>query len=95
MKTLFLLMAQYDALPVIPLQWVQRDFFSHLDVKKLAAKCAMGDIRLPLVRMDPSSQKSPKGVGIQDLAVYLDARQEAARKELLQLSRQDFSPSSP
>jgi hypothetical protein len=84
-KTIFLLMAQYDARPVIPLEWVQRDFFSHLDVKKLAAKCSTGDIKLPLVRIDPSSQKSQKGVGIQDLADYLDDRQRAARKELQQL----------
>lgn len=86
MKTIFFLMAQYDARPVIPLEWVQRDFFSHLDVKKLAAKCTTGEIRLPLVRTDPSSQKSPKGVGIQDLAQYLDDRQQAARKELEQLA---------
>lgn len=87
MKTIFLLMAQYDARPVIPLEWVQRDFFKHLDVKKLAAKCTTGEIRLPLVRTDPSSQKSPKGVGIQDLAQYLDDRQHAARRELEQLQR--------
>ncbi|WP_295985180.1 pyocin activator PrtN family protein [uncultured Variovorax sp.] len=87
MKTIFLLMAQYDARPVIPLEWVQRDFFAHLDVKKLAAKCTSGEIRLPLVRTDPSSQKSPKGVGIQDLAEYLDGRQQAARKELAQFTR--------
>ena len=85
MNTLFLLMAQYDARPVVPLEWVQRDFFNHLDVKKLAAKCTKGEIMLPLVRVDPSSQKSPKGVGIQDLAEYLDSRQQAARKELAQL----------
>lgn len=77
-------MAQYDARPVIPLEWVQRDFFAHLDVKKLAAKCTMGEICLPIVRTDPSSQKSTKGVGLLDLANYLDARQEAARKELYQ-----------
>lgn len=86
MRTIFLLMAQYDARPVIPLEWVQRDFFSHLDVKKLAAKCSAGEIRLPLVRTDPSSQKSPKGVGILELAQYLDERRQAARKELDQLT---------
>ncbi|ATA55368.1 Pyocin activator protein PrtN [Variovorax boronicumulans] len=85
MKTFFLLMAQYEARPVIPLEWVQRDFFSHVDVKKLAAKCMAGDIQLPLVRIDPSSQKSQKGVSIQDLAEYLDSRQQAARKELAQI----------
>jgi Pyocin activator protein PrtN len=57
-KTIFFLMAQYDARPVIPLEWVQRDFFNHLDVKKLAAKCTSGEIMLPLVRTDPKSQKS-------------------------------------
>jgi hypothetical protein len=71
LKTIFLLMAQYDARAVIPLEWVQRDFFSHLDVKKLVAKCTTGEILLPLIRTDPSSQKSLKGVGIQDLADYL------------------------
>lgn len=85
MKTIFLLMAQYDARPIIPLEWVQRDFFTHLDVKKLTAKCTTGEIRLPLVRTDPSSQKSPKGVSLQDLAQYLDDRAQAARKELSQL----------
>ncbi|MBB1603337.1 pyocin activator PrtN family protein [Variovorax sp. UMC13] len=85
MKTLFLLMAQYDARSVIPLEWVQRDYFTHLDVKKLAAKCTTGEIRLPLVRTDPSSQKSQKAVGLLDLAEYLDGRQQAARKELDQL----------
>lgn len=85
MKTIFLLMAQYDARAIIPLEWVQRDFFSHLDVKKLAAKCTTGEIMLPLVRMDPSSQKSSKGVGLHDLAEYLDRRQQAARKELAQV----------
>lgn len=85
MKTVFLLMAQYDARAIIPLEWVQRDFFSHLDARKLAAKCVTGEIKLPLVRLDPSSQKSTKGVALQDLADYLDARQQAARKELEQM----------
>jgi hypothetical protein len=85
MNTIFLLMARYDAQPVIPLEWVQRDFFTHLDIKKLAAKCTTGEILLPVIRIDPSSQKSSKGVSIQDLADFLDNRQLAARKELEQL----------
>lgn len=85
MKTIFLLMALYDGRPLIPLEWVQRDFFMHLDAKKLAAKCASGEIMLPVVRTDPSSQKSAKSIAIQDLAQYLDDRQQAARKELEQL----------
>lgn len=38
--------------------------FPPLNVKKLAAKCTTGEIKLPLVRLsriDPSSQKSPEG----------------------------------
>lgn len=85
MKTIFLLMAQYDAQAVVPIERVQRDYFAHLDVKKLIAKCAAGEIRLPLVRTDPTSQKSAKGVSLEDLAAYLDARRDAARKELEQL----------
>lgn len=85
MKTIFLLMAQYDGQAIVPLERVQRDYFSHLDVQKLTAKCATGKIRLPLVRTDPTSQKSAKGVSLEDLAAYLDARREAARKELEQL----------
>jgi hypothetical protein len=86
MKTIFLLMAQYDAQAVIPIERVQRDYFAHLDVKKLIAKCVSGEIRLPLVRTDPNSQKSAKGVSLQDLADYLEARQRAAREEMAQLS---------
>lgn len=88
MKTIFLLMAQYDARVIVPLEWVQRDFFSHLEVRKLASKCISGEIQLPLVLIDPSSQKSSKGVGLQDLAEYLDNRQHAARKELKQVKPQ-------
>lgn len=68
MKTVFLLMAQYDARVIIPLEWVQRDYFPHLDLKTLAARCSVGKIKLPLVRTDPGSQKSLKGVSLQDLA---------------------------
>jgi len=89
-KTIFFLMAQYNARAVIPLEWIQRDFFSHLDVKKLASKCSSGVIQLPLVRTDPSSQKSSKGVAIQDLANYIDKRQEAARKEMEQLRQHEI-----
>jgi hypothetical protein len=47
---LFLLMAQYDGLAVIPLEWVQRDYFRHLKVEKLLRKIQAGEIALPLVR---------------------------------------------
>jgi hypothetical protein len=86
-------MAQYDARAIIPLEWIQRDFFNHLDVKKLAAKCTRGEILLPLVRTDPSSQKSSRGVGIQELAEYLESRRKAVHKELEQFRSANTSDS--
>lgn len=82
MKTFFILMAQYDCRAVIPIDLVQRDYFSHLDVPKLLRKCAGGEINLPIIRTDPSSQKSAKGVSVQALAAYIDAREQEAKIEM-------------
>jgi Pyocin activator protein PrtN len=86
MKTSFLLMAQYDGLAVIPIEWVCRDYFRHLTVEKFLRKALAGEISLPIVRME-GSQKSAKGVHVNDLAAYLDKQTEAARKECEQLKR--------
>lgn len=85
MKTSFFLLALYDGLPVIPVDWVCRDFFSHLSPDKFIRKCSSGEICLPLVRIEPSKQ-SAKGIHIQDLAEYIDKRREAAQKELAQMT---------
>jgi hypothetical protein len=84
MNTAFLLMARYNGLPVIPVDVVVKDFFSHLTVEKFLAKTLHGDIALPIVRSE-SSQKCAKGVSITELAQYLDQQIEAARKECEQL----------
>ena len=84
LNTSFLLMAQYSGRAVIPLELVCRDYFSHLDVPKFLRKVASGEIALPVVRIE-GSQKSARGVHLQDLADYLDARRAAALKELRQL----------
>jgi hypothetical protein len=81
MNTAFLLIAQYGGKAIIPIEDVCRDYFSHLKVTKLVQKISAGEIAIPLVRIE-SSQKSAKGVYLTDLAVYLDVRIEAARKEL-------------
>jgi hypothetical protein len=86
MKTSFLLLAQYDGLAVIPVEWVCRDYFRHLTVEKFLRKVLVGEVALPLVRIE-SSQKSAKGVHINDLAAYLDKQADAARKECEQLKR--------
>jgi hypothetical protein len=83
-KTSFILLAQYDGLAVIPLEWVQRDYFRHLNVEKLQRKVLAGEISLPIIRME-GSQKASKGVHITDLADYLDKVADAARKECEQL----------
>ena len=85
MKTSLLLMAQYDARAVIPVDVVCRDYFQHLTPEKFVRKCSAGEINIPLMRME-GSQKCAKGVHLQDLAEYLDARRAAAVKEARQLA---------
>jgi len=86
MKTIFLLMAQYDARVIVPIDMVCRDYFAPLTVPTLLRKISAGEIRLPLVRME-ASQKGAKGVHVEDLAAYIDARRAAALKECEQLGR--------
>lgn len=85
MNTAFLLMAQYGGKAVIPIEDVCRDYFSHLNATKLVQKITAGEIAIPLVRIE-ASQKCAKGVHLNDLAKYLDARVEAARKEMIALT---------
>lgn len=80
MKTLWLLAARYDGMPVVPIDQVAADFFPHLSGTNLIRKINEGDIDLPLVRME-ASQKAAKGVALVDLAAYVEARIEEARKE--------------
>lgn len=86
MNTAFLLMAQYNGKAIIPAGDVVRDYFPHLTLDKFVRKVSMGEIRLPLVRIEPNSQKAAKGVHLTDLASYLDERRAAAVKEARQLA---------
>lgn len=86
MNTTFLLLAQYGATAIVPLDVVCRDYFSHLTPDKLNRKISLGEIKLPLVRME-GSQKTAKGVHVEDLAKYIDERRAAAVKECEQLCR--------
>ena len=86
MKTAFLLMAQYDGIAVIPVEWVCRDYFRHLTVEKFLRKVLAGEISIPVVRME-GSQKAAKGIHVADLSSYLDKQTEAARRECEQLRR--------
>lgn len=87
MNTVFLLMAQYSAKAVIPVATVVKDYFPHLTPSNFVRKVSVGEINIPLVRIEPRSQKSTKGVHVSDLADYLDARRAAAVKEAQQLNK--------
>jgi len=84
LNTAFLLMAQYNGKAIIPLADVCRDYFSHLTREKLLRKVMAGQIPLPIIHIE-RSQKSARGVHLQDLADYLDKRRAAATKECAQL----------
>lgn len=86
MNTAFLLMAQFDGLAVIPAETVCAHYFPHLKPDQFLRKVGSGEIKLPLVRAE-TSQKSAKGVHLQDLADYLDGRRAAAQKELEAMTR--------
>ncbi|WP_261505730.1 pyocin activator PrtN family protein [Burkholderia multivorans] len=87
MNTVFILMAQYGATAVVPIERVCRDYFSHLTPEQLVRKVSLGEIALPLVRIE-GSKKSAKGVHVEDLAKWIDARRAAAVKECDQLCGQ-------
>lgn len=80
MNTVYLLMAQYGARAIIPIEDVCRDFFSPLTLPSLMRKISAGDIALPVIRME-RSQKCAKGVHISDLAAFIDKQRAAAIKE--------------
>lgn len=81
MKTAFMLLARYDGLPIIPIETICADYFSHLTPEKFMRKVALREIDLPVVRME-ESKRSARGVHVNDLAAFLDRQTEAARREL-------------
>jgi len=84
-NTVFFLMAQFGARAVIPIDEVCKAYFPHLESDKLLRKASSGEIKIPIVRIE-KSQKSAKGVYIQDLADYLDERRAEAVRECQQLT---------
>ena len=84
MNTRFYLMGEFGARAVIPADLVRERYFSHLSLRKFQDKLESGEIALPLVRIE-ASQKAARGIHIDDLANWIDARREAAAKELKQM----------
>jgi hypothetical protein len=66
MNTLSLLTVHYNNLPIIPVDVVCEDCFSHLTTEKFLRKCLLGEIPLPVVRVESS-----QGVPIKDLAAFM------------------------
>jgi len=80
MKTIFMLMAQYEGKVIIPIEQVRKDFFPHLLMMKFLRKVSDGLIPLPIIRIE-KSQKAHRGVHVHDLADFIDARREEALTE--------------
>jgi hypothetical protein len=85
MKTVFLLMAQYDGKAAVPVETIARDYFG-VDkggMPRFLRKLDSGEIPLPVMRME-KSQKGARLISLQDLAAFLDERRADAQKELQQ-----------
>ncbi|MDR3448191.1 MAG: pyocin activator PrtN family protein [Alphaproteobacteria bacterium] len=78
MKTALYLASQYEC-AVIPAGKVAADYFN-MTPDKFLRKVSAGEISLPLIRMG-DSQRSAKGVHVDDLAAFIDARRADAIKE--------------
>ncbi|MBV1813506.1 pyocin activator PrtN family protein [Pseudomonas viridiflava] len=84
MNTLYLLMAQYNGLAVIPLDRVCADYMN-LSVEKFKRKRLYGEIDIPVVRLGADSQKAGLGIHLKDLADYIDRERGKAVMEQNQL----------
>jgi hypothetical protein len=76
----FLLIAHNGSSAMIPASKVCEDYFSHLTPPQFMRKMNEGQLALPLVRME-ASQKSAKGIHLQDLADYPYARRAEGHRE--------------
>ena len=85
MDTMLMLMARYDAAPILMIETICKDFFHHLTGEKFLRKLADGSIKLPLIQIE-GSQKSAKGVDLRDFAAYYDERREAGQRQFQQLN---------
>ena len=85
MKTLFVLMAQYNGQVVIPLDRLCKDYFTHLTTNMFERKVMAGLIKIPITRLE-ACQESTKGEQNKNKKEYLDGQRAAAMKESHQLN---------
>lgn len=81
MRTVFILMAQYGATAIIPIERVCADYFQHMTPTTFMRKSLAGELKLPVVRID-DGQKATRGVMLTDLAKWIDDRHAAAVDEI-------------
>lgn len=84
MRTVFLLMNQFNGRAVIPLHEVCAAYFPELKLPALIRSVESGKIPLPVMRFYTGHRVS-RGVHLQDLADYVDKHRAAAVKERNQL----------
>lgn len=84
MNTAFMLLARYDGKPVIPVEDVCRDFFTHLTPVQLLRKSL--EIGLPVVKIE-GSKRAARGVHLNDLAAYIDRQADEARRDCEKLAK--------
>lgn len=82
--TMFLLIWQYGPQVVVPIDLAARDYFPHLTPENLTRKILSGAIALPLLRIE-DSRESAKGIHLLDLAQWIEARAEVARRVCQQI----------
>ena len=78
MKTMFLLMAQFQK-PLIPLKDICEEFFG-CKIGTAQKKAVAGTLPVPVMKLG-ESQKSPLAVHVSDLAEFIDKQAEQAREE--------------
>ena len=82
MSTAKALHDKHGGAPLLEIEMVAADYF-HLSTDKFLRKVRSGQIHLPLLQMEPGSQKAKKFIAVTDLAAYIDTRHKAAQKELI------------
>lgn len=78
-NALTLLMFRYQS-PVVPLELVIEDFFTHLDMPQAKRRAAKQDLPFPVFKAEKSA-KAPYLVSIEELALYLDQQANIGKED--------------
>lgn len=79
MKTIFLLMAQFDGRAEIPLDEIRSQYLPELSDKEAKRRASLHRLPFPVHRL--GSAKSRWMVNLNDLAAYIDDQMAEARQE--------------